>query len=103
MSVRVSTCFRFVARLYTTKVLLYVIGLSSSDFSSIRRYFVNILPIGEFWGLWVMMKGKICLFWMVAFCGCRSSSLLMDAALAMALLTSLLDYPLINEIFSHGL
>ena len=50
-----------------------------------------------------MMNGIICLFWMVAFCGCRRSSLLMDVALAMALLTSLLGYLLINEIFSHGL
>ena len=98
MSVRVSNCLRFVARLYTTRVLLSVIGLSSSDFSSIRRYFVSILPIGGFWGLWVMMKGIICLFWMVAFCGCRRSSLLMDAALAMALLTSLLRYPLMMKL-----
>ena len=98
MSVRVSSCLRSVARLYTTRVLLSVIGLSSSDFSSIRRYFVNILPICGFWGLWVMMKGIICLFMKVAFCGCMRSSLLMDAALAMALLTSLLGYPLMMKL-----
>ena len=45
-----------------------------------------------------MMKGIICLFWVVAFCGCRRSSLLMDAALAMALLTSLLGYPLMMKL-----
>ena len=45
-----------------------------------------------------MMKGIMCLFWIVAFCGCRRSSLLMDAALAMALLTSMLGYPLMMKL-----
>ena len=48
MSLHVSSCLRFVARLYTTRVLLSVIGLSPSDISSIRRYLVNILPISGF-------------------------------------------------------
>ena len=98
MSVPVCSCLRFVARLYTTRVLLSVIGLSSSDISSIRRYLVNIMPIGGFWGLWVMMKGIICLFWIVAFCGCRRSSLLMDGAFNESAWISSND-----EIVSHGL
>ena len=46
----------------------------------------------------MLMKGISCLFWAVAFCGCRRSSLLMDATLAMALLTRLLGYPLMMKL-----
>ena len=46
MSVRVSSCLRFVALLCTTKVLLSVTGLSSSEISSICRYLDKILLIG---------------------------------------------------------
>ena len=48
MSVRVSSCLRFVARLYTTRVLLSVIGLSSSD--KIILYFI-FNPINGFDGV----------------------------------------------------
>ena len=57
MSVRVSSCLRFVAHWCTTKVLLSVTGLSSSEISSIRRYLDKILLIGGLKGLWVIMKG----------------------------------------------
>ena len=51
MSARVSSCLRFVARFCTTRVLLSVIGLSSSDISRIRLYLDRIVVIGGFSGL----------------------------------------------------
>ena len=67
MSARVSSCLRFVARLCTTKVLLSVTGLSSSEISSICRYLDKIMLIGGLKGLWVMIKGMICFFFFFFF------------------------------------
>ena len=87
--VGVSSCLRFVARSYTTRVLLSVIILSSSDFSSIRRYFANR------WVLGVMGDYKrYKLFVLEGFVLWLQE----DAALAMALLTSLLGYPLMIKL-----
>ena len=79
--VRVSSCLRFVARLCTTKVLLSVTGLSSSENSSIRRYLDKILLTGGLNGLCVMKNGMICFFLVAGFCGCNRSSRLIDLAL----------------------
>ena len=107
---RVSSCLRFVARLCTTKVLLSVTGLSSSEISSIRRYLDKILLIGGLKGLWVMMKAMICFFLAFAFCGCNRSSRRINLALSTALLISLTGYPLraksvikVCEAFSNRL
>ena len=58
MSAHVSSCLRFVARFCTTRVLLSVIGLSSSDISRIRLYLDRIVAIGGFSGLLVNISGR---------------------------------------------
>ena len=98
MSVCVSNCLRFVAFLCTTGVLLSVVGLSSSDISSIRLYLDRILVIGGLKGLWVMMKGMICFFALAEFCGFSRSSRFIVLAFATELLMSLIGYPLMAKL-----
>lgn len=94
MSARVSSCLRFVARFWTTRVLLSVIGLSSSEISRIRLYLDRMVAIGGLSGLLVIMKGMICFFVPVKSCDCNKSSRFIVLAFVTALLMSLIGYPL---------
>ena len=83
---RVSNCLRFMALLCTTRVLLSVTDLSSSDISSILLYLDKILVIGGLKGVWVMMKGRICFFALAESCGFSRSSRFIVMAFATELL-----------------
>ena len=94
MSARVSSCLRFVACFCTTRVLLSVIGLSSSDISRIRLYLDRIVAIGGFSGLLVITKGMICFFMLVKSWDINKSSWFIVLAFVTALLMSFIGYPL---------
>ena len=88
VSARTSDCFKFVALLYTTSVLLSATFFRSSEVSSIFLYFRRILSIGGMRGLYVIMNGMIFFLAIGEFFGWRRSSRSLVNAAWMALMTS---------------
>ena len=83
-----------MALFFTTRVLLSVIGLSSSDVSRIHLYLDRIVAIGGCSGLLVIIKGMICFFVLVKSWDINKSSRFIVLAFVTALFMSLIGYPL---------